>query len=238
MGQFASGPWAGSPAAPRRGRAGRCGRARRAGMSTAAVRDPLQPDPSLGQGAGLVEAQHVDPAERLDRARVADQDVAARQPPGGRELADRGDQRQPLGHGRDGQADAGAECVAQRSAPQQAGADERRARAQGDRNGGLVSRRSRSPTPSGLAGRRLASAARAAELGLGCRWRRPRRWRGPRRPRCPRRACCAGRRRWPRPPARPALATSCDSPVRLDSSTSRSSASRMRQSPATASPGP
>jgi hypothetical protein len=39
------------------------------------VRDALKSDPALGEGSGLVEAEHVDAAERLHRGGIADQDV-------------------------------------------------------------------------------------------------------------------------------------------------------------------
>src|SRR5215472_2230632 len=44
--------------------------------------DPVQPDPAPRESAGLVEAQDVDPAERLDGARIPDQRATLRQPPG------------------------------------------------------------------------------------------------------------------------------------------------------------
>ena len=70
---------------------------------TTAERSPL------GEGPGLVEAEHVDPAEGLDRGRVAHQGVAGRQPPGGGELRERGDERESLGHGGDRQAHRGCD---------------------------------------------------------------------------------------------------------------------------------
>ena len=63
-----------------------------------AVRDLPQADAALGQGPRLVEAEHVDPAQGLDRRRVAYERVARGQPPGRGELGDGGDERQPFRH--------------------------------------------------------------------------------------------------------------------------------------------
>ncbi len=73
-----------------------------------AIGHPLQSDMPGRQRAGLVEAQDVDTPERLYRPRVADKCPAFCEPVRGRELSDSGEQRQPLGHRGDHQADPGA----------------------------------------------------------------------------------------------------------------------------------
>ena len=87
---------AGSPAD--RGQA-RAGRPRR--CPSAERHEPDHPQPVLGQRAGLVEADGVDPAQRLQHPRAAHDRAAAGQPAGGGLLGDGRDQRQPLGHGGD-----------------------------------------------------------------------------------------------------------------------------------------
>ena len=81
---------------------------------------PGHPQPVLGQRAGLVEADGVHPAQRLEHPGAADDGAAAGQPPGGGLLGDRRHQRQPLGHGGDGDGEARAHRLAQRPAPQHA----------------------------------------------------------------------------------------------------------------------
>ena len=61
---------------------------------------------ALGQRPGLVGAQHIDAAERLDGSGVADQGAAQRQAPGAGELGHGREQGQAFGHGGDGQRHA------------------------------------------------------------------------------------------------------------------------------------
>src|SRR5262249_20305040 len=66
---------------------------------------------------------------------VAHQRIATREAAGGAVLGRRGDNRESLGNGCDGQAYPGAERVTKRPAPRQAAADQRRSRAERDRHG-------------------------------------------------------------------------------------------------------
>jgi hypothetical protein len=70
-------------------------------------------EPPLGERAGLVETDRVDPAEGFERAGRAHQDAMAGQPAGGRELRHGRDQRQPLGDGGNGDGDARRHRLAQ-----------------------------------------------------------------------------------------------------------------------------
>ncbi len=68
------------------------------GGGVGTVRHRTQPDLASRERAGLVEAQHVHPPERLDGPRVAHQCPAAGQPPGRGQLRGRGEKGQALGH--------------------------------------------------------------------------------------------------------------------------------------------
>ena len=92
-----------------------------------------EPEPSLGEGAGLVEADGVDAAESLDGARRADEHTTVRQPAGRRQLRHRRDERKPLGHRGDGDADAGGERLPDVQSAQQAETRHGGAAGQGER---------------------------------------------------------------------------------------------------------
>jgi hypothetical protein len=95
-----------------------------------------QPDhaqPVLGQRAGLVEADGVDPTERLQHPRVAHHGPAPRQPARSGLLRDGRDQRQPLGDRGDGDGDARLDGLLQRAAPQQRQPDDGPSAGQGER---------------------------------------------------------------------------------------------------------
>ena len=89
--------------------------------------------PVLGQRAGLVEADGVDPAERLQHPRAAHDGAAAGQPPRGGLLGDRRDQRQPLGHRGDGDRQPGLDRLPERAPPQHAPAGDGSAAGEGQR---------------------------------------------------------------------------------------------------------
>ena len=89
----------------------------------------------LGEGAGLVEAHRVDPAQGLQGAGAADQDPVFGQPPGGRELGEGRHQRQALGDGGDGDGDTVGNSIAQGASAQQRQTGDRRPPTQGQRQG-------------------------------------------------------------------------------------------------------
>ncbi|OIQ74835.1 hypothetical protein GALL_435080 [mine drainage metagenome] len=63
--------------------------------------DIFEPGLSLGQRAGLVEADHVDPGQRLGRREVLHQRPMAGQPDGAYRQGEAGQKHQPLRHHRD-----------------------------------------------------------------------------------------------------------------------------------------
>jgi hypothetical protein len=78
-----------------------------------------QAQPVFGERAGLVEADRVDAAQRLDGARSADQHAAGRQPLSGGELRQRRHQWQTLRNGRHSDRDAVSDGLTQRRPAQQ-----------------------------------------------------------------------------------------------------------------------
>ena len=99
------------------------------------VGDRAKVELPFGEGAGLVEAQHVCASERLEDARVAHEHTLGRQTPRRARLRDRREERQPLGHSGRRETHAGGDCVAGTSAAQQGDAGERRARGEDQRHG-------------------------------------------------------------------------------------------------------
>lgn len=105
----------------------------------AVVRQRDEPDdaqPVLRQGAGLVEADGVDAAERLQHPGAAHHRTAPGEPPGGGLLGDRRDQRQPLGDGGDGDRQPGRHRLPQRAAPQDAQGGDGGTAGEGEREDG------------------------------------------------------------------------------------------------------
>ena len=90
------------------------------GLDDVTVGDRPELELPFGEGAGLVEAQHVRASERFEDAGVADEDALARETPRRARLRDRREEWQSLGHGGRSEADAGRDCVAGTSAAQQA----------------------------------------------------------------------------------------------------------------------
>ena len=147
------------------------------GLRAVAVADGRELEVALGEGAGLVEAQHVGAAERLDGARVADEGAEVGQPPGGGELGRVDEERQPFGYGRDGEVHRrGRGSRVSWEAVQQPGAGHGGGRAERDGQAGPGERgRAGASTPVTGAARRRGGEA-AADLGGRRRWprRRPR----------------------------------------------------------------
>ncbi|HZU40492.1 MAG TPA: hypothetical protein VE992_05550, partial [Solirubrobacteraceae bacterium] len=90
---------------------------------------------AAGQRAGLVRAHHLDAAERLHGGEPAHERVAGGQPPRHRRLGHAGQQRQPLGDRRDGNAGADGQLCHRRAAPRDAGQGHERAAAEDHRHG-------------------------------------------------------------------------------------------------------
>ena len=82
-----------------------------AGHAIVAVRgpDPLGEHPVLGQGAGLVAADHGDRPEGLDRRQLSDERVPLGHPAGAQSQSDRYDCRQAFRDGRDRETHRGQE---------------------------------------------------------------------------------------------------------------------------------
>ena len=119
---------------------------------------------SLGQGAGLVEAEHVDPTQRLDGARVADQRAVPGEASCGGQLGRADQERKSLGHGGHGQVRGGRGGLTQGYAAQQPGTDHRHRRTggQGDRGTGQVAQPGFDP-----AGRWCLAGQGEAAAGFG-----------------------------------------------------------------------
>ncbi|CCB78271.1 protein of unknown function [Streptantibioticus cattleyicolor NRRL 8057 = DSM 46488] len=90
--------------------------------------------PVLGEGAGLVEADGVHPAQRLQRARGPYQDAVPAQPAGGGHLRHGGHQRQPFGDGGHRDRHSPTHRVPYRTAAQQGEPGDHRAAGQGERH--------------------------------------------------------------------------------------------------------
>ena len=208
------------------------------GSPSAQRHEPDHPQPVLRQRAGLVEADGVHPAQRLQHPGAAHDGAAAGQPPGGGLLGDRRDQRQPLGHGGDRDRHARTRPPP-RSGRRHSTPTARRPRRRRPGSAAAPSGSARPAAPARRPGGAAPPAARGRPPGLRSRRRRRRRrpGRGRPRPSCPSKqhAGPVGDARRPASPA-PSLATASDSPVRPDSSTSRSAASSSRASAATTSP--
>jgi hypothetical protein len=102
-------------------------------VGAGAVGHATQGDAALGEGAGLVEAQHVHPTQCLDGGGVADQRAACRQPASGGQFRHGGDKRQAFGYRRDGEANRPAQRLHKRTAAKQVHRDQRRAGRDGQR---------------------------------------------------------------------------------------------------------
>ena len=87
----------------------------------------------FGECAGLVEADGVHAAQRLDRPRSANQHATRRQPLSGGQLGQRRHQRQTFGHGGHGDGDAVGNGLPQRGASQHCQTRDRGATGQGQR---------------------------------------------------------------------------------------------------------
>ena len=191
------------------------------------------PQPVLRQRSGLVEADDVDAAERLDRTGDAHQRAVLGQPSGRRGLGERRHQRHALGDRGHGDRDSAGHRFAQPAAAQQAQRADQRTAGRADRECLVGQLAELVLQPDRRAVRRMRVRRRGAP---GCRRRR----RSPARPRCPRRSWCrrtacsdvrpVRRPAWRRP-AFPPAATHRSASIRRPRGRLLRSAGRRRGSP-------